>query len=78
MSKFTLRAQDASECDLKTSNFENFPGGPCPQTPLKGHGSHASVLHTLIQNIPLVPGLLPEQSLRASTSPGYYASLTML
>jgi len=32
---------------------------------VEGHAKHASV-----QNIPLVPGLLPEQSLRASTSPG--------
>jgi len=52
-----------------TLSFENFPGGACPQAPLEEHALHASVLRTLIQNIPLIPGLLPEQSLRASTGP---------
>ena len=35
MNNSHLRAQNASECDLKTSNFENFPGAGMPPDPLR-------------------------------------------
>jgi len=53
------------------TNIKNskFSWGACPQIPLEGHALHASVLRTLITIFESLPGLMPDQLLRASTSP---------
>jgi len=46
-----------------------FSWGGMPPDLLERHALHASVLHTLITIFESLPGLLPDQPLRASTNP---------